>query len=164
LSTQCVDNCLVRENLGKTVALTQLLLTPAASVTHHQKFSQTFDDLRPVLGPSVLEHVTVDALTDLPVQQGQFGIDGHSSALTCGINQLLHVQQRRIIEWDLAHALVSRSREDWLFSSITNKFYPGPIKVFDSINSISVQGFETPVVHQEFRDVPKIDHIQRRTS
>jgi hypothetical protein len=87
-----------------------------------------FDDLRPVLGSRVLEYVTVDALTDLPMQQGQFGIHSHRSALPSGINQLLHVHQQSIIEGDHAYAPISRSREDWLLSSVTNKFYPEPMK------------------------------------
>jgi hypothetical protein len=161
LSTQCVDNCLVREYLSETLTLTQLFLVLAGSVTHHQELSQTFDDLRPILGSSVLEYVTVDALTRLPVLQCQFGIDGHRRALPNGINQLLYVQGQRIIEGDHAHAAISRSREDWLLSSVTGKFYPSAIKVFDGINSISVKGFGIPVVHEEFRDLPKIDYVQR---
>jgi hypothetical protein len=43
-----------------------------------------------ILGPLPLQHFGLDA-AHLPVQQGNFGVDGHRSALLGGINELPNV-------------------------------------------------------------------------
>ena len=66
----------------------QLPLTPAFTVSLGEGLRELQQHLFAVFGALTLQDFGLDAFADLPIEQGDFGIDGNSSALFGGINQL----------------------------------------------------------------------------
>lgn len=75
LSTQCVDNRLSLECLGKAQHVVQVLGAEAAPVLRLQLSRQRRDNLLTVASAFALEHFGADALTDAPVKQRQSRVD-----------------------------------------------------------------------------------------
>jgi hypothetical protein len=88
LSPQCRDNLFIREDFRKMEAMAQLFFTPASTIGLGELPRQGDNDLFAVFSPLALEDFGVNAVADLPVKQGDFGIDGNSSALFGPVDEL----------------------------------------------------------------------------
>jgi hypothetical protein len=94
LSTQRVDNLGVRENLGEANHVEHICPGEAPTKLNGQLFTQCVDYLLAIFGALVLENVSSDALTNLPVKNHKAGIDSASDALAGGEDKLANVGQQ----------------------------------------------------------------------
>ena len=94
LSYQRYDNLPVRENLGKLDHAAQVLVTKAPSKFLLQLSPQRGDNLLSVLRPFLPQHLTPDAVADLPVEQRESRVDRPCHAFTGLHNHFPHVGQQ----------------------------------------------------------------------
>ena len=87
LSRQRSDNLGVGKHLGKRDHATEVLCLETASELDSKPFADLVDDPGPVGGAFTAKHFFVKAPPEIPVEQGQFGIDRRRSSLPAGSNQ-----------------------------------------------------------------------------
>lgn len=90
-SPQRGENCLIRKSLRDAETMAQLLFTPAPAVFSGQVCGERLDNLLAVFRPLALQDFAMNASTDLPVEQGRLGIDGHRRPLAGAVDQLADV-------------------------------------------------------------------------
>jgi hypothetical protein len=86
-------------------AMAQLFLAPASAIGLGELLGQGGDDLFAIFGALALEDFGVDAVADLPVEQGDFGVDGDGGAVFGGIDQLADFLEEGILGQVLGHRL-----------------------------------------------------------
>jgi hypothetical protein len=69
-------------------AMAQLFFAPAFTIGLGELSRQGDNDLFAVFGALTLKDFGLDAVADLPVEEGDFGVDGNGGALFGGINEL----------------------------------------------------------------------------
>ena len=76
LSTQCVDNCLIRENLGKTQHVAKVLLVKSTTVITLQLPRESDNNSVAVACARSTQYFGLNTPPDLVVEKGKFGVDG----------------------------------------------------------------------------------------
>lgn len=76
LSPRCGDNVFCREGFGKAHHVVQVLAREASIVVGFQLSRQCGDNLLAISGPLPFQHLSADALANVPVQHRQGAVDG----------------------------------------------------------------------------------------
>ncbi len=99
LCPQCGHNLGVGEGFSEVEAVAELSGAPAFAVGLGELLGEGFEGLFAVLGALALEDLGLDALADLPVELGEFGVDGGGGALFGAVDQLADFLEEGVAGW-----------------------------------------------------------------
>ena len=118
LSPHCGDNLFVGESRSEPETMPQLSLDPAFAVGLGESLGEVDDLLFAIFAPLPLQYLGLDAVANLPIQQGDFGVDSNSGALFGGVDELANFLKQRVDRSSqiITHAEIA-SRSMFVFRS-----------------------------------------------
>jgi hypothetical protein len=78
-------------------AMAQLFFAPAFTICLGELLGEGGDDLFAIFGTLILEDFGLDAFANLPIEEREFGINGNSGTVFCGIDELPDFLEERIV-------------------------------------------------------------------
>jgi hypothetical protein len=100
-----VQNLSIGKDLGDQNAVVELAFAPSSAVGLGELLGQGGDDLFAIFGALALEDFGVDAVADLPVKQGDFGVDGNRRAVFGLVDELSDFLEEGVLREVIAHGL-----------------------------------------------------------
>jgi hypothetical protein len=89
-----MQNFSIGKNFGYQDAIAQLPFAPAFTVSLGKVSRKFCYNLFAIFGALTLEYFGLNAIANLPIEKGDFGIDGNGGALFGGINKLTNFAKK----------------------------------------------------------------------
>jgi hypothetical protein len=96
LSPHCGDNLFVGKSRSEPETMPQLSLAPAFAVGLGELSGEVDDFLFAIFAPLSLQYLGLNAVANLPIQQGDFSVDGNGGALFGGVDELADFLKQRV--------------------------------------------------------------------